>query len=187
MIYHGRYNTRHIPTGAVEIPHALGVCYTRELAGRFEVIAYAGKANKPSFYEMYRKPETRDERITRFFTSLEQHDVQVRERRVKRSVFYTLQVGDILHYSWGYDQTNCDFFQVVSTTKNTVTLREIGSRTVPGSEVSHGMADKRAPVPDVFYGEPITKRVSGDNYVSMDNGCASKCSRDSSFYCSWYA
>ena len=44
------------------------------------------------------------------------------------------KVGDILHHSWGYDQTNCDFYQVVEVNKASVILRKIGDQTVPGSE-----------------------------------------------------
>lgn len=44
------------------------------------------------------------------------------------------KVGDILHHSWGYDQTNCDFFQVIEVKKASVVLKKIGAETVPGSE-----------------------------------------------------
>lgn len=35
------------------------------------------------------------------------------------------KVGDILYSSWGYDQTNIDFFQVVKATDKSVWIREI--------------------------------------------------------------
>lgn len=41
-------------------------------------------------------------------------------------------VGDILYSSWGYDQTNVDFFQVVSVTKASVRVREIAKTCVEG-------------------------------------------------------
>ncbi len=44
------------------------------------------------------------------------------------------KVGDIVHHSWGYDQTNCDFYQVVEVKPASVVLRKIGAKTVPGSE-----------------------------------------------------
>lgn len=36
------------------------------------------------------------------------------------------EVGDILYTSWGYDQTNVDFYRVVSFTAATITLQKIG-------------------------------------------------------------
>lgn len=91
------------------------------------------------------------------------------------------KVGDIVHHSWGYDQTNCDFYQVVEVLKVSVILRKIGSKTVPGSEGS--MCDSQMPDKDAFvekghhaltkYGDNITpenstilKRVSF--YVKED-------------------
>lgn len=58
------------------------------------------------------------------------------------------KVGDILHHSWGYDQTNCDFYQVVETKKASVVLRKIGSETVEGSEGF--MSCSLMPVKDAF-------------------------------------
>ncbi|MCW7416708.1 hypothetical protein OHC89_26490 [Escherichia coli] len=43
----------------------------------------------------------------------------------------TIRIGDIFHTHWGYEQTNIEFYQVVSLHgKKTVGLREIarGSR-----------------------------------------------------------
>jgi hypothetical protein len=40
-----------------------------------------------------------------------------------------LEVGDIWNSSWGYDQTNVDFYQVVKVTAKTVTVRKIGKET----------------------------------------------------------
>jgi hypothetical protein len=37
------------------------------------------------------------------------------------------QPGDVYYTSWGYDQTNVEFFQVVKRTPGTVTVRRIGA------------------------------------------------------------
>jgi len=44
------------------------------------------------------------------------------------------QVGDVLYTSWGYDQTNAEFFQVVGLTPSgkSVRLRRIGSEVKDG-------------------------------------------------------
>ncbi|HEM6529954.1 TPA: hypothetical protein U2E05_000868 [Streptococcus suis] len=39
-------------------------------------------------------------------------------------------VGDILYISWGYEQTNIDFYQVMKTTKNSISILKIKSQTV---------------------------------------------------------
>lgn len=62
----------------------------------------------------------------------------------------TVQVGDFFEESWGYDQTNVDFYQVVriSSTGKTVWLRHVRSSIVRGGD--GGPADYVAPIPDDF-------------------------------------
>lgn len=45
------------------------------------------------------------------------------------------QPGDIYQTSWGYDQTNTEFFEVVKRTPGTVTVRRIGERM---GDLAHG-------------------------------------------------
>lgn len=65
-------------------------------------------------------------------------------------------VGDILVSSWGYDQTNIDFYQVVGVTAKSVKIRAIGKTCTERREYTDMM------VPDVgaFKGEPMTKRFT---------------------------
>ena len=46
----------------------------------------------------------------------------------------TLKVGDVMYSSWGYDQTNVDFYKVVRATAKSVWLISIGASAVEGSE-----------------------------------------------------
>lgn len=47
---------------------------------------------------------------------------------------HTFKVGDCLYQSWGYDQTNIDFFEVVEVLPKSVKIRRIGEKMVKGSE-----------------------------------------------------
>ena len=72
-----------------------------------------------------------------------------------------VHLGDILYTSWGYDQTNIDFYQVVKLKgKHTLVLRR--------NKVKKGYASSYAgytrPIRDEFeegriYGEPVTVRT----------------------------
>lgn len=44
----------------------------------------------------------------------------------------TPKLGDILVMSWGYDQTNIDFYQVIAVTKASVRLRKIEGKRIDG-------------------------------------------------------
>ena len=78
----------------------------------------------------------------------------------------TLKVGDILHASWGYDQTNANFFQVIRLIGSTqVELREIASKSVQ-SEMTYDLV---VPIKDQFLKtvastnkESVIKTASGD-------------------------
>jgi hypothetical protein len=95
------------------------------------------------------------------------------------------KVGDLLSYSWGYEQTNVDFFEVVGLTAKTVTLREVERRVTENGF----MCGTSVPVPGAYRGEPMRKKVGGTPdapRVSMDYGSARKWDGKPE-RCSWYA
>jgi hypothetical protein len=57
---------------------------------------------------------------------------------VNAADFY--QIGDVIVNTWGYEQTNVNYYKVVKVTAKTISIVEIGLTTVKGSEYSHGMA-----------------------------------------------
>lgn len=69
----------------------------------------------------------------------------------------TLAKGDICYSSWGYDQTNIDFFEVVRATEKTAWLQEIGQIRTP-----NGLPMQASLMPDtsVKKGEVIKRRIS---------------------------
>lgn len=56
------------------------------------------------------------------------------------------KIGDILSSSWGYDQTNRDYYQVVRITPAKIALRKIKTEVVAYGEGS----DEVRPVKDAF-------------------------------------
>jgi hypothetical protein len=95
-----------------------------------------------------------------------------------------LTVGTILYYSWGYDQTNIEFFQVIRNTGKSVIVREIASESVEGSQGF--MSEQVKPVRDAFIG-PELRKIIGPYGLAMDFGSLSPIGGRESFYRSWYA
>lgn len=64
----------------------------------------------------------------------------------------TVEVGSIFRCSWGYDQTNVDFYEVVkiSTTGKTVTVRKLRQEMVSDNERGYTTV---APIPGTFIPE----------------------------------
>ena len=81
-------------------------------------------------------------------------------------------VGDILHHSWGYDQTNCDFYQVVEVKSVSVVLRKIGANAVPGSEGF--MSESLMPEKDAFIIEGHQALTKYDKAITPENPTITK-------------
>lgn len=47
------------------------------------------------------------------------------------------KVGDILYSSWGYDQTNIEFFKVVKVSEFSVWIQKVGSKVVEVTGWAH--------------------------------------------------
>jgi hypothetical protein len=98
-------------------------------------------------------------------------------------------VGDLLHYSFGYDATINTFAQVVAVSGQTVTIRRINA-----AQVGDGWATgcKVRPVPGCFHGDAETSRLAYSAYgehVGVSLPVADhkgkhwkKCSADETFY-----
>ena len=96
---------------------------------------------------------------------------------------YGVKVGDVFYNSWGYEQTNIDFWQVTGLRGTTqIVLKAIGSERVKTLGFCSEMVK---PVKNAwtkhYDGEQITKTVKGTTeqpYCSMDHGLLYKTSWD---------
>ena len=87
------------------------------------------------------------------------------EKAAKRAQPHGLQVGDVLRSSWGYDQTNVDYYEVTRTIGTTmVEIREIGQQREDGAQYMTGQC---VPCPGAYTGEPRRVRVS--DYGARDS------------------
>lgn len=122
-----------------------------------------------------------------------------------------VKVGDLFSMSWGYDQTNVNYFQVTRVSDSGVWVREIGSQSVPGTQGF--MCETVKPAKDRFldrsqwcnprgqsFGgnvetfrrlQMFTSSYGGKEIQPVFNFkgryCAFPCKEDSSTYSSWYA
>jgi len=112
-----------------------------------------------------------------------------KESREAQELAAKVSVGDIFVDSWGYEQTNVDFYQVVAKpSAKTVIVREIACETEEGSRQSHGMADSVRPVRDAFIGKEMKKRIDKyGGFKTSSFSCARPAGESRSYYRSWYA
>lgn len=113
--------------------------------------AFGGKRTKPDWHFRFKNEEQRQARIDGWIAAEKANAKYKAEQRAARNGGHSLKVGDVLHSSWGYDQTNADFYQVVEVpSKCFVIVREIGYKTVE----DNGPSTRVVPVKDAFKTEP---------------------------------
>ncbi len=152
------------PKGAVKVSDKLSdavvYVYTSS-TGRPGAVGFHGSAQRPDFHHTYLSPAKREEHVKRFFAGRAASLALRKETAAKRAQPHKLEVGHILVASWGYDQTNVDWFEVVKIVgRFMVEVRPIGAvidDTAP-------LAGRCYPRAGEFKGPATRHRVSwGDN------------------------
>lgn len=141
--------------------------------GHYRAMGFIGKSSKHAFNFGFPSKKDMDGYLTTWLAKIDDTMTARADAKAKlaaaRNAPSTLKVGDILSVSWGYDQTNVNFYQVIKTIgKRTVHIREIASKVVD----DNGPTTHVVAVKDAFltprdgqsandtYGRVMTKRVS---------------------------
>lgn len=167
------------------------VTYDSNIRGEIKPCAqiWKGKQKNPFSHYYYPTEERRVEAIQRSKDSTDKQLKWKEEAKAERKSFKPeVEVGDIYVASWGYEQTNIDYYQVIEKVgKCTVKIREIAGTRVEDSMYSHGMACEMMPEKDSFLerGEVMQKRV-GKYGITIDSVRSASKWTGGSNYCSWY-
>lgn len=130
------------------------------------LLSFSGTAGRRSDHYSYRVLGDAHARADSFMRVRTGWSDRKMTARAERTGFKTsLVVGSVLVNSWGYDQTNIDYFQVVevSDSGRSVTIRAIGAR----SQEDGFMQGTCWPLADHFIGAPIVKRVGPGDRVKI--------------------
>lgn len=157
--------------------------------GYKHVRIWRGKQSKP-FYNYLLKEDRVDAEVQRSIDN-DRATEEFREKRkaaqkeATAKVRDTYLVGQMLHGSWGYEQTNCELYQIVGKpAKNRVAIRPVKAETVRSTGP---MAEMVRPLRDEFCGPAIVCSL-GAYGVKLHEHChLTACSDDSEHYSSWYA
>lgn len=158
--------TRYIPPESTEIkdPSSEATVYTHNRNGVPCAIGYKSeKTVKPDFNYRFRNETERAAYVAKFFVecSVREKNRQAhREAQKAKKADFTnpLFTGDFLYSSWGYDQTNVEFYQVVSTTPKTVTFREVRSTQHSDGNGYNSMSGSVTPCPNEWYDAKVWTR-----------------------------
>lgn len=159
----------------------LFTCFVN-LAQPYRAIFYIRKRSKPNWHYTFTSLEDMKKKINEsisrimYWEDMKQQRRQSRLQEVKK-----VKVGQLYSYSWGYEQTNVEFYQVIERIGKQFKMRQISRRCVESNGLS-SMASYVVPIRDNFIGEPILK-----SSLSMKFGCLSETNDGEKHYCSWYA
>lgn len=135
------------------------------IAERFAVTCWVstpkGKYAKEKivFSYWFKTSEAREQYIEKFMEQKKENervmtDRKAVQRKAQEEVVNPFKVGEILYDSWGYEQTNIDFFQIIEVGKKSVKIRKIGQKLV---REAGWLCEYVAPAIDDFTGEAKTK------------------------------
>lgn len=119
---------------------------------------------KPSLHYQFRTEQERED----FIKNQKIHaDNEIRrdEIRQQQSIEEAKKyvTGAIVYSSWGYDQTNVDFYIILERVNNTVTLQQIGGIR----QYDHSDSGKVSPDPSKTFGKPFKKRINKYGYIKL--------------------
>jgi len=130
---------------------------------------FSGKKSKPDWYYRF-NDRSRFDRLVEIAVDNAKKKAQVKNESKQTRVDYkhSLVVGDILESSWGYDQTNASFYQVLAVTDKSVKVRSLNKKVV--SDTSYGVV-RVVPIPDSFnrHEQAVVKRVSPRGSVKISS------------------
>jgi hypothetical protein len=126
--------SRFIPPGTLKVSDKLSdaVAYLyANAAGSPCARVFYGKQSKPVVAYRYRNEAEREASVIAAFKGRQARTARMADYAAERKdAVNPYKVGDIFRSSWGYDQTNINFYQAIKVTTKTVTVREIAQERI---------------------------------------------------------
>lgn len=157
-------------TGTIECPyHSHYAVFfdnsAKNIQAPFGVIVFRGKQQNPLEFNTYASEE-----MVRLcsISAVERWIKEEVEMQERKNAPMTVKVGDILYASWGFEQTNINFFKVVALKgKKSFIVREVCQER---KDHEQGMCGNTYPVADEFKGGTSEVTV---RYNPVREGCVS--------------
>lgn len=135
-----------------EVPYVAGICFV-------------GRAIKPTWRYRFRNAEQRLAEVTKTFEWVKRRaDNKAAKKAELASIKHDVKVGDIFKASWGYDQTNIDYYEVIAVSGKSATVCAIGALSEGNGCYAQGVC---VPSPGSFHGKPFKKLIQ---YYSATSG-----------------
>lgn len=182
----------YIPAGSVKIsPKCGGVVFYiyNRTDGLPCAMCFVGKAQKPTWRYAFTTAAKREAKIAAQIAHTTAEAESKAKRTEERNKPHGWEPGLILVSSWGYEQTNVDFFEVVRVVgKCFVEIEKIGSQRANNSPDGFAsMSDHCMPDPAHRTGKVIKVKVQFGSRVSLSTYAGAHVWDGKPMYRSWYA
>ena len=146
----------YIPKNATKVAHkasdAVAYVYANEKGQPCARVFY-GKQTKPLWSYRFRSEAERAKSISEAFEARKARQEAMKARKADEKAWrHGFEPGDIFRSSWGYDQTNVDYYEVISVTEKMLTVCQIASAS---SSEEGFMTARCVPAPGEFKGKPF--------------------------------
>ena len=136
--------------------------------GGIRVTAFSNKRVRPDFQLRFKTPERAEKYQNEWYQRLVAAARVAADRKKARAALvaqpHTLTVGDVLVASWGYEQTNYDYYQVTGLVgRRSVQIRELAQQSAETGFLQGDCVPRK----NVFKGEPMTKQVNPQNAIKV--------------------
>lgn len=116
------------------------------------------RQQKPTFHFAFRSELERQEYIAEIYRIADQQSQRDRQAETEaKQKAEQYKAGQILYCSWGYEQTNIDFYVILERKNSRVIIQEIGQTRVNGENHDTGTC---LPDPQTRLGQPFTKVIN---------------------------
>ena len=150
-------------------PEFKGVVYiTEPQENKYIVLAFSANRTNADIYQYFGSLEKAHKEVNAWATRKINAINEERESREKKKALTKrlkefVSIGDVFYTSWGYEQTNVDYYKVVGFRgTSTLELQQIGAIATP---TSHGpCGGEKIPNPEHLIGEVFSKQASVYQY-----------------------
>lgn len=170
-----RIAERYIPSGYTlnHQDEQIHIYYGETASGEPVGIAFKAKAKNALQRYRFRTAERRDQWRDELIQAYQARAERMAKRKAERQNFeHNVKVGDIFYTSWGYEQTNIDFYQVIEVKGKFATIRQIAGEV---TDYHSSMSGEKVATPGAFLerSEPIRKMIlrgyNGEPYMKISS------------------
>lgn len=128
---------------------------------------FRGRSMRAAFRYRFPTPAAREDYVAEWLAAENAAIADRAARKAANRAPHTLKVGDVLYSSWGYEQTNVDFYEVIAVRGAAVDLIKLKQDR---GGTAGGMQGTCSPIAGAHLGEPIKgKRPTGRNTVRIED------------------